>query len=110
MENFVTVSNANSKLGAQIYSINLPVGITCRPDAPCFKDCYARRGHEKCGKSEKSSVYFSNHIPDANAAFEYEFGTKKDQKGKYWWICDCGGSMYVTRKFIKKEELKNENN
>lgn len=45
MENFVTVSNANSKLGAQIYSINLPVGITCRPDAPCFKDCYARRGH-----------------------------------------------------------------
>ena len=45
MENFVTVSNTNSKLGAQIYSINLPVGITCRPDAPCFKDCYARRGH-----------------------------------------------------------------
>ena len=33
--------------------------------------------------------------------YEYEFGTKKDQKGKYWWTCDCGGSMYVTKKFIK---------
>ena len=57
---------------------------------------------EKCGKSEKSSVYFSNHIPNAKASFKYEFGTKKDQKGKYWWTCDCGGSMYVTKKFIKK--------
>lgn len=56
---------------------------------------------EKCGRSEKSSVYFSNHIPTAKASFKYEYGTKKDQKGKYWWTCDCGGSMYVTKKFIK---------
>lgn len=62
---------------------------------------------EKCGRSEKSSVYFSNHIPNAKAAFEYEFGTKKDQKGRYWWICDCGGSMYVTRKYIAKISHKN---
>ena len=62
---------------------------------------------EKCGRSEKSSVYFSNHIPNAKAAFEYEFGTKKDQKGKCWWICDCGGSMYVTRKYIAKISHKN---
>lgn len=57
---------------------------------------------EKCGKSEKSSVYFSNHIPTAKTSFKYEYGTKKDQKGRYWWTCDCGGSMYVTKKFIKK--------
>ena len=44
-----------------------------------------------------------NHIPNAEAAFKYEYGTKKDQKGKYWWECDCGGSMYVTKKFIKEE-------
>ena len=37
---------------------------------------------EKCGKSEKSSVYFSNHIPNAKAPFKYEYGTKNDQKGK----------------------------
>ena len=28
-----------------IVSINLPVGITCNPKAPCFKLCYARKGH-----------------------------------------------------------------
>ena len=27
---------------------------------------------EKCGKSEKFSVYFSNHISTAKAAFKYE--------------------------------------
>ena len=63
---------------------------------------------EKCGKSEKSSVYFSNHIPNAKAAFKYEFGTKKDQKGQYWWECDCGGSMYVTKKFIEDDEQDDE--
>ena len=63
---------------------------------------------EKCGKSEKSSVYFSNHIPSAKAAFKYEFGTKKDQKGQYWWECDCGGSMYVTKKFIEDDEEDDE--
>ena len=57
---------------------------------------------EKCGKSEKSSVYFSNHILNDKESFKYEYGTKKDQKGRYWWMCDCGGSMYVTKKFIKK--------
>ena len=56
---------------------------------------------EKCGKSEKSSVYFSNHILNDKESFKYEYGTKKDQKGRYWWMCDCGGSMYVTKKFIK---------
>lgn len=61
---------------------------------------------EKCGKSEKSSVYFSNHIPTAKTSFKYEYGTKKDQKGKYWWTCDCGGSMYVTKKFIKSRNIK----
>lgn len=39
------VSFSNSKLGGAIPSINLPAGVTCRPDAPCFKDCYAMRGN-----------------------------------------------------------------
>lgn len=41
----VRVSNTVSKLGAAIPCVNLPAGITCRPDAPCFKECYARHGH-----------------------------------------------------------------
>lgn len=42
---FMHVSHTNSKLGADIPSINLPAVITCRPDAPCFKGCYARKGN-----------------------------------------------------------------
>ncbi len=40
----VFISRGVAKLGAGIPSVNLPAGITCRPDAPCRKLCYARRG------------------------------------------------------------------
>lgn len=40
----VHISYGISKLGVDIPSVSLPVGCTCRPDAPCFKKCYARRG------------------------------------------------------------------
>lgn len=34
----------NSKLGPQIGSINMPRLITCRPNCPCAKNCYAAKG------------------------------------------------------------------
>lgn len=37
------ISLSNSKLGS-IPSINLPPIVTCRPDAPCKKTCYACNG------------------------------------------------------------------
>ena len=37
-------AGTNSKLGKHIYSINLPAGKTCNPDAPCRKICYALKG------------------------------------------------------------------
>lgn len=40
----VHISRSNAKLGENIPSVNLPVGCTCRSDAPCFKKCYARKG------------------------------------------------------------------
>ena len=45
MAHFVHVSTTVSKLGNAIPTVNLPPIVTCRPDAPCFKDCYARRGN-----------------------------------------------------------------
>ena len=33
-----------SKTGDLIPSVGLPPGKTCRPDAPCLKKCYARKG------------------------------------------------------------------
>lgn len=38
----INISKGNSKMGA-IPSVSLPACITCNPDAPCFKKCYARR-------------------------------------------------------------------
>lgn len=41
----VKATNGNKKLGSAIFNINLPPVITCNPDAPCFRGCYARKGH-----------------------------------------------------------------
>ena len=38
-------TNGNKKLGKAIFNINLPPVITCNPEAPCFKECYGRKGH-----------------------------------------------------------------
>ena len=43
-DDHVHISRGNSKLGAAIPSVNLPPGLTCRPDAPCLRLCYARKG------------------------------------------------------------------
>lgn len=38
----ISVSHGNIKMGA-IPSVSLPACITCNPNAPCFKKCYAMR-------------------------------------------------------------------
>lgn len=38
------ISRGNTKLGGDIPSVNLPPIVTCRVDAPCVKECYARKG------------------------------------------------------------------
>lgn len=40
----VHISRGVSKLGADIPSVSLPPVYTCRPDAPCARKCYARKG------------------------------------------------------------------
>lgn len=40
----VHISKGVTKLGTDIPSVSLPPVLSCRPDAPCFKKCYARRG------------------------------------------------------------------
>lgn len=42
MKNKLSISPGNMKLGV-IPSVSLPACITCNPDAPCFKKCYAAR-------------------------------------------------------------------
>lgn len=38
----ISISPGNAKMGA-IPSVSLPACITCNPDAPCFKKCYAAK-------------------------------------------------------------------
>ena len=38
----VSISKGNSKMGA-IPSVSLPACVTCNPEAPCFKLCYAQK-------------------------------------------------------------------
>ena len=45
MEMYAKVTNGNTKLGRAISNINLPAVVTCRKGAPCFKGCYALKGH-----------------------------------------------------------------
>lgn len=40
----VHISTTNTKLGTAIPTVNLPPIITCRPDAPCKRVCYACKG------------------------------------------------------------------
>lgn len=45
-QNYARVTFNNSKLGRSIASINMPAGITCRPNAPCAtQGCYAKKGN-----------------------------------------------------------------
>ena len=48
-EQNVHISYDVSKLGGRIPTVSVPAGCTCRPDAPCFKLCYARKGHFRFG-------------------------------------------------------------
>ena len=53
------VSTTVSKLGANIPSINLPAIVTCRPDAPCCKHCYARKG---CFSFPRNKALLENNL------------------------------------------------
>ena len=39
------ITTKNSKLGGQIAQVNMPYGLSCREDAPCFPICYCNHGN-----------------------------------------------------------------
>ena len=43
LTNLITFSNI--KLGGKIPQLNMPYGVSCRKDAPCFKECYCTHGN-----------------------------------------------------------------
>ena len=39
------ITFSNIKLGGNIPQLNMPYGVSCRKDAPCFKECYCTKGN-----------------------------------------------------------------
>lgn len=65
----VSISAGNSKMGA-IPSVSLPACITCNPNAPCFKLCYA---------AKISRIYKT-----VDAAYKRNLDILKSDPGAYW--------------------------
>lgn len=42
---FNIITTKNSKFDDLIAQVNMPYCVSCRPDAPCFKECYANKGN-----------------------------------------------------------------
>ena len=61
----IVISNGNKKMGG-IPSVSLPACTTCNPDAPCFKQCYARRLEARY-KNVKNSYINNLNVLRANS-------------------------------------------
>lgn len=63
----ISISPGNMKMGA-IPSVSLPACITCNPNAPCFKKCYAARITRRYKQSRDAyarNLEILNSSPDA---------------------------------------------
>lgn len=65
----VSISKGNSKLG-NIPSVSLPACITCNPEAPCFKKCYALR--------------LEKRYPTVSKAYSRNLNILQTDPGTYW--------------------------
>lgn len=66
----VKISTSNSKLGI-IPSINLPPIVTCRPNCPCAKECYALKGHFRFPNVKEAMAYnLQRYLTDPKGYFE----------------------------------------
>ena len=93
------VSFTNSKLGSAIPSINLPAGVTCRPDAPCFKDCYALKGNFRFKSVRQSHIEnLEKYNQDPNGYFkEVLEKTKFSTYARYFSSGDIPDSYYFSK-------------
>lgn len=79
----IHISNKNSKLGQDIPSVSLPPVVTCRHDAPCFKKCYARKGHF-CYANVKKSLADNLEAYKADPDFFFRFISASTRFHRYF--------------------------
>ena len=93
------VTFTNSKLGGVIPQINLPAGITCRPDAPCFKGCYALKGNFLFANVRKSHIdNLDSYNTNPDGYFdEVREKTKFSTYARYFSSGDIPDSFYFAK-------------
>jgi hypothetical protein len=74
----VSISKGNSKMGL-IPSVSLPACITCNPEAPCFKLCYAAK--------------ITRLYKTVKTAYENNLHILKDHPALYWEQVKQAASM-----------------
>ena len=74
----VSISKGNSKMGA-IPSVSLPACITCNPNAPCFKLCYAAK--------------ITRLYKTVKTAYENNLNILTENPGAYWDQVKQGAAM-----------------
>lgn len=70
----VSVSTSNSKLGKFIPNVNTQAIVTCRPDAPCKKNCYACRGVMRIHQTKTYAVNTEYYKANPQSYFDYISG------------------------------------
>ena len=88
----VSISTGNSKMGA-IPSVSLPACITCNPEAPCFKACYA-------AKIER--IYKT-----AAAAYNRNLNILESDPAAYWLQVRAAASMARYFRFHVSGDIPN---
>ena len=74
----VSISSGNAKMGG-IPSVSLPAGVTCNKNAPCFKECYARRIEYRYKRSKD--------------AYAHNLQVLKENPGAYWLQVKSAATM-----------------
>ena len=90
--NQVSISNGNAKLGA-IPSVSLPACVTCNPDAPCFKKCYA--------------VRMARRYKTVTAAYNRNLEILNNDPSAYWVQVKAAASMTRFFRFHVSGDIPN---
>lgn len=78
----VSISKGNSKMGA-IPSVSLPACVTCNPNAPCFKLCYAAK-ITRLYKTVKTAYENNLNILKENPALYWDQVKQAAQMARYF--------------------------
>ncbi len=106
----VSISKGNSKMGA-IPSVSLPACITCNPNAPCFKLCYAAK-ITRLYKTVKTAYENNLNILKENPALYWEQVKQGAQMARYFRYHvsgDIPNKEYFKQMIQLANELPNTN-